>query len=291
MSDRKKEYDEFGPWIIKIKGEDDVPGQYEQYTRQILSGSIAFKIPVNVDRREIEEGMLLYDTVVSIDGSKLRLYIGTESGCEEKETDIRNITYIQCMINMLTGRLILGTTNEIIEFNFNPVGREIVEEAISTLRKKYVTDFMQIDLEKLDEKVHVDSFLYQTLLSQAKKKENVKVVEYQPFVELENRKSADLRKSKEALDEPVLQDSLFLTNGKEVLIMNRLKEVKEETEADYGYLNTYIPLEYISNISTVKDEKLEHLQNLIFKVKGSKVIFKVSSDFSVEILEKTLDII
>lgn len=121
-------------------------------------------------------------------------------------------------------------------------------------------------------------------------KERVKLVGYQPFLELKKGKATIIRNRKDIYDEPVLQDSLFLTNGKELFVLTRVKEIKEHNEADYGYKQTYIPIGLISSVILEPDTELEHIRNLRFRVLGAEIEFKVGTEFPIESLKGLLKI-
>ena len=44
----KKEYFEFGPWLTRIGGADDIPEQFASVKDEILGGTYLFKIPRNI---------------------------------------------------------------------------------------------------------------------------------------------------------------------------------------------------------------------------------------------------
>ena len=71
-----------------------------------------------------------------------------------------------------------------------------------------------------------------------------------------------------------------------MIILSRVKEVKGETEADYGVKETFIPLEYIDNMSLFKDAEIENLQNLQIEVDKSTLTVKVGNEYSKEKIEK-----
>lgn len=290
MSDIKKEYAEFGPWLVEIKAEDDIPQQFDHLKDQILGGIFSFKIPIAIDRRDLKPGMLMYNIVITLTDTKFMMFKFQDEAATVKEVEIKDIVYIQKVINLLTGELIVATSSEKLVIDFNPVGSHIVENAISIIRQKYVSDVEKVDLDAISEEVAVESFLYQSLLMREMIKERVKLISYQPFMELKRGRATNVKNRKDIYDEPVLQDSLFLTTAKELLVLTRVREVKEQKEADYGYKHTYIPLELISSISLEKDLEFEQLRDVKISVKDASITVTVGADFSIATLKELLKI-
>ena len=79
---------------------------------------------------------------------------------------------------------------------------------------------------------------------------------------------------------------MFLTNGRELGILTRVKEVKDEIESDYGYRHTYIPLENIKFLSMKQDEQLHQLDILRILVNDYELEVRVGENFSVDSLVK-----
>lgn len=286
----EKEYDMFGPWLTQIKEEDDIPQQYLHLKDQILGGLYAFKVPVNIEHRDAKIGMLLYNAVVTITDTKFRVFKYVEEAIDIKELEIKDIISIQYLENLLFGELIIVTASETVVVDFNPVSTDIVEKTVAILRGKYVSDVVRVDLDSINENVVVESHLYKSLIAHEMTKENVKLVEYQPFVELEKGRATNVEKRKESFHDPVLQESLFMTNGRELAVLSRVKEVKDEQEVDYGYKYTYMPLELIRSITVEQDLEFQHLQDLKIAVGDGVVSFKVGGGFSVSLLKERLKI-
>jgi hypothetical protein len=95
---------------------------------------------------------------------------------------------------------------------------------------------------------------------------------------------------KDLYSRPVLQDCMFLTNGKELIIINRNKEVKGKKEPDYSYKHTYTSLDFITDIDFKDEPELKNLQTLTIGLGSSKITLKVSSEVTLKTLASILSL-
>ena len=277
MTNLKKEFDQFGPWLTVIKELEDVPQQFMHLKDQILDSVFAFKVPIQVARRDLKIGMPLYEKVVVLTEDKVVIMTRHEEDrIEIEEMKQSDIVYLRYVDNLLDGKLIFGSAAGEQVVGFNTVSIDVVEQVVDIIRKTYIPGNKTIDFADITEPVDVQSFLFRNLLAAEMKKENVQAIEYQPFMELSGNEDIQL------------QDSLFVTNGKELIVMNRVKEVKTVDDADYGYRYTFVPVERIESLTLEPDQSISGLQELALVLDGARITFEVGSDFSVDLLNKVL---
>ncbi len=289
MESLQREYERFGPWVAPIETGDDIPQQFLRYRSTIENALYAVKIPINVERRNVRKGMPLYHTVVAFTEDMICLMQRTKADVDLTEISYRQILYFQHVSNILVGEFVLGTVDQIYVLTFNPVEIGPVEKAIRIIRQKYLDKVAPIDLDSIDENRDSKSALYETLIAREFKSDDIKVIEYQPYMGLEDRAGETVDPETPA-GEPVLQDSLFLANEHELVVINRTKEIKLPREADYGYRYTYIPRNHILGITLEPEETNELIYNLSFILKEGKVAFLVGHDFSITKLKSALNI-
>ncbi len=285
----QREYERFGPWVAPIEGEQDVPQQFLRYQELIAEAVFAFKIPINVERRNVKQGMPLYHTVVAFSKDVLLLLQRAGTDVHATEIPYREVQYLRHVSNVLVGEIVLGTAEQIHVLNFNPVEIEPVQKGISIIREKYLHEKTSLDLDAIEESQENNSLLYENLIAQQFRGDDVRTVEYQPPIGLKKNPGRTLDPNLPA-QEPVLQDSLFLTNGTELIIINRRKEIRLPEEADYGYRYTFIPLHNIRDLTLEPDDSNALLQSLSFALKEAKVALLVGPEFSVRKLKAVLNI-
>lgn len=290
MDKLKREYDRFGPWVLEIKDEVAIPQQFDDFTETILNGIFSFKVPVNVERRNLKPGMLLYQTVAVLTEDAVITLHYRLGAIDRREIRYDDILFLQCTTDMLSGELIFGTVKQRYILDFSSVEYGPVEKAIDLIREKYCDQVPKAKLGDIQEQVVVQSFLYETLLAHEMEKEDLKLVAYQPSLKLERKRAAKTRFWRIISGEIGLQDSLYLTNGKELIVMSRVKEVKAAEKADYGYRYTYIPLNNIRTLLLEPHETMERLQELSVVMEEKRLVFRVDDKFPADVLKRVLRI-
>lgn len=285
----KKEYDAFGPWINEIKDETEIPPQFSRESTSILSANYAIKIPRNIERRDASAGMPLYDQVICLYDDELRIFTRLDNRVDTASIPYKEIRYIQKVNDLLFGELVILANNNEYSFHYNSISNDLVDDIVVSLRDKYYTNKPVIDISQIEEHAHIKTAIFRNLVAKEMKNEEVKLIEYQSFIELTRQKTTTIQFLIDLYDKPCLQDSLFMTNGKELIILSRIKEVKREHDSDYGYKHTFIPIEYISDISHYKDSDIENLQNLEFLIDQSKFTIKVGDSFDSTELKSILN--
>jgi len=288
MDKLQQEFNAFGPWIVEIEKESEIPPQFKKAAATILEANFSFKIPRDIERRDLKAGMPLYNQVIGIYDTDLKIFTRTKSAFELEVVEYSKIQYIQIIRDLLYGELMILADDEEYSFHFNPVSYDIVEKVVTILRKNYYTKGNVIDLDQIVEHEHVETPIFRNLLAQELKTEAVKMIEYHPFIELERQKVSKLAYLKDMFGKPVLQDSLFLTNGKELIILSRVKEIKRERETDYGYKRTFIPLTYIQSVTVSDDAVIGNLKNLELHIGQSIFTIKLEKDRDISEFMKLL---
>ena len=290
MDKLKREYDRFGPWVAEIKEEDDIPQQFSDFTETILKSDFSFKVPVSEERRNLKPGMVLYETVVSLTGDFLIVLRYGEDSIDRQEIHLKGLKYFQRTITVLKGELTLATAKQISIIQFNSVEQKPIEKLESRIREHYCDPEPKINLEEIIEQDHVHSFLYETILAKETKKENLKIVAYQPNIKLKREHVSMMRRWQVVSDEYGLQDSLFLTNGRELIVLSRVQDMKAVKKSDYGYRYTYIPLSKIRTLLREPVEKVQGIHNFSVVMENNRVVFKVEESFPVDAFGDTLKI-
>lgn len=290
MDKLKREYDRFGPWVAEIEVEDDVPPQFSDFTETILKSDFSFKVPVFEERRNLKPGMVLYETVVSLTGDLLIALRYNVDSIDRQEINIKGLQYFQCSTAMLLGELRLGTAKQILSIQFNPVEQKPIEKLVNRIREQYCGPDLKINLNNIIEQDQAHSFLYEVLLAKETKRENLKTVAYQPNIKLKRGIVSMMRRWQVVSDDYGLQDSLFLTNGRELIVLSRVQDMKATHMSNYGYRYTYIPLSNIRTLLLEPEENAEGIYNLSVVMENARVVFKVEESFPVDVFRDTLKI-
>jgi hypothetical protein len=289
MDNLKKEYDAFGPWLTVVKTHDDIPPQYIEERDTILDSIYCFKIPRNIERRDARPGMLLYNAVVALFDSKVIILRRKEGSVDRFDVSYEDIVYVQNTTDLLMSTLTLATKEFIQTVDYKPVPEDVMDRAVHIIREKCLARSKTFDISNIPEHIVVESQLFKNLLrEEVDDDKEIKLVEYQPFVELVRSAPTAKDRVKDLFSGPVLQDCMFLTNGKELIIINRKKEVKGKKDPDYSYKHTYTALDQITDLSFKEEPELKNLQTLTIALGALKITLKVSDEVTLKTLKSVI---
>jgi hypothetical protein len=292
MNISKIEYDAFGPWLTVIKKYEDIPPQFVKEQETILNSIYCFKVPRNIERRNVRPKVLLYKAVLALFDTKVVIFRREEKSCLQRfEMPYDDILYIQNKNDLLMSTLILAGRDGIQELNYAPIPEEIMEKTIRIIREKCIDRSKKFDISAIPEHIVVESQLFRNLLKEeVNEDKEIKLIEYQPFLELVRSAPTAKDRIKDLYSKPVLQDCMFLTNGKELIIINRNKEVKGKKDPDYSYKHTYTSLDLITDLKFKNEPELKNLQTLTIVLGSSKITLKVSIEVTLKALASVISL-
>ncbi len=280
------EYDRFGPWIIEIKEASEIPPQFDREKERILEAAKAYKIPVNIERRKLKPGMPMYDFVIALHEEYLDVMERHEGVVTLASINYSDVQILEKVNDLLNGHIFIYAGQREYSVPYNPVSDDLIDEMMDFMRERFVDKERILDLDKIKGIDTIETALYRNLLNDFKKKEQVIPLQYQPFMELKHLNSNTWTKLLDLIEKPVLQDSLFLTNGYELMVFTRVKEVKKSSETDYGYRQLFIPLGLIADVSIVNDEVMDELVQLEIVVGSIKKEILVSKELNVDYIKE-----
>lgn len=274
MCDLKKEYLEFGPWLTMIEKEEDVPVQFDHVKKEILNSEFAFKMPVNMEWKEAQEGMLLYNQIITLTQSGVCSHIRLDGAVFTTQMDFEDIAFIELSVNMLYSRVSLATVTETLNIDYNPVSQGIIETLIGSIRQHYTANTMGINLDAVQEVGGIESDIYKYLVAHERQFKPTKAIALQAYYPLGNKANSEGGSH--------LQDAVVMATKNEFIFFNRVKEIKEKKEVDYGYNCTFMPM------STVKDGQIseaaisDELKRIVIEKGQAKFEMTVDQGFKVD---------
>lgn len=138
MMNLKKEYNEFGPWLSEIFSEEDITHQFVHLKKEILEADLSVKVPVDKEWRNVKEGELLYEAIMSLDKigiSYHRIIEGVAYSCKVKFSDI---TFISLVKDLLSYNLEVGTDLENLHIQYIPIPPKLAERYTKLLIDGFV---------------------------------------------------------------------------------------------------------------------------------------------------------
>lgn len=276
MESLKKEYDNFGPWLLEVRCQEEVPPLFREHYTYHSDIKTAIKIPVHIERRNAKPGDILYRSLVSFSDKEVAIYELKGNTVSEKRIAYTSIHAIQNYNNLLKGELIIFTNSGKESIQYNTVSHKIIDDIVDFLRieyLKYSEDFFKPHQECLEVTM---SQLFQNILKEMEDKEKIYILAIQPNLYLEKLKKKWYEYITNIYNKYMLQNTMFLENGKELIIISRNQPIKRRMDADYSYVHTYIPFKNIQDVAVVKDENFTEIMQVKFKVEAEVLSFFVN---------------
>ncbi len=260
---RDKEYDSFGPWILEVNEDDEIPPLFRNYLNQNKTRLFTIKVPRNIERQVAEAGMNLYDYLIVM--YEEFLYILKRNGQEVKAKKVKyeDINTIKNKIILLQGILSIYLSDEIVSIKYNTVSEGLIDKLINMLKNKYLEPNVKFINNNINKEIKITEILYKNLCNHLKKDMDIQVIAFQPTIYINKDQRSFLNKIIYLLSKRVLQSSLYMTNGLELIILSREKQFKRSNSEDYGYIYTYIPLSNLLNIKFENNKEILELTDMI----------------------------
>lgn len=282
MHTLKKEYDCFGPWLLEINSQDEVPPLFRDDFKFGDEVKFAFKIPVHIERRNASPGSILYDSVVSLYENQIYVFNHIGKTVTTRVIDFQEILMIQNIKNILKGELKIYIPGDKVVIEYNTVSNTIINHVIDLIRQKYThSNEIIYKLPHLDE-VPVMVEMFNSLWKEIKRKEPVELLNYQSGIAISPYRKSGLHKAFPRRYKMELQDCIFLNNEKELIIISRVNNTKYSRLADYSDMHTYIPFQYIEDINIEKNKEFLNLRNVTIHTDKHSVIFMIDEKLQIE---------
>jgi len=277
---RDPEYDRFGPWIIEISEEDPPPPLFRPYLTREETALFSIKIPRKIDRRDAQPGMNLYDYMITLYQEELIILERVGNDVRSEAFFYRDIQYLCYGEHLLKGSLHLSMTGKVYELPFNTVSTKIIQRLVDLLRQRYTGGAAQVAITETPDISEGDlSFFFAGLLA----KERAQYPEFRVLVSqmetpVGSYETGAFRKILFGILSKRMLESLHLSDGRELKIINRGKIYRYKGQTVYG-IDTYtIPINNITGVSWETDPKNAAVLNMVLKVGGRYVSFAFIRD-------------
>lgn len=240
-----KEFDAFGPWVYEIGEEHELPPLFEKYRNIHDRALMMFKIPRQIERRNANPHMHLYDAVVAVFHNYVLLLYRFGDSVKEMRVNSNELQAIDITQALLSGKLKLYTDTRIFTISYNTVSQKIIDKAARIIRAQQNYPEYQTKLSPMSYNINTIEHLYVNLLNRLKQNEpDTELIAYQPNIKLSKRKglSAVLQKK------PDIRCTAFVSNKREIIIISRTSAYKKQNDVQYSYTYTYLPISKIRSI-------------------------------------------
>lgn len=278
---KSKEYDVFGPWILEIHDIDDIPRLFKPYLLKIDDALLLLKLPKDIERRNANPSMDLYDYVLGVYYEYLLVLKKNNKSVDVLEIKFRDIVAIRKSNDLLNGDVTFYLSKKIMSFHYNVVSSDIIDHLLKLIRKKYTKKNNLIigDLQDYNIFQGIDDLYINLLHHFDNPEDQFKVLAIQQSIKAIPSYTTITKKIIDFVNvyrENLLQSTMYLTNEKELLIISRGNTFRGPKIAVYRYDLTYIPLSRIKNIRYDIISEYENISPLFIEIEDH--IFKYYFD-------------
>ncbi|WP_430784046.1 hypothetical protein [Actinoplanes sp. G11-F43] len=135
------EFDAFGPWIDEVRTVDGLPRLYRDAGIDPAEYRLVLKVPRDIERRNANPGMHLYDYLIALDEKTLTVLSRQDDRYDEVRLPLDRIAAIEDSVRLLNGRLIIHTVDgTAVVVSYNGSANAPVRDLIRMIRRWYLPD-------------------------------------------------------------------------------------------------------------------------------------------------------
>lgn len=250
MSGRDREYDRFGPWALEICDEDPAPPLFAAHLTRADEALLSIKIPRKIARRDAHPGMDLYDYVISLYEEDLVILERVQSEVRSRAIAYRDVKHLRVREDLLRGRLFLGVPGSPYELPYNTVSNEVMARVSDIIRARYRDGAGEtaVAMPHVDEPPEMSFYFERMLKEQRRQGSDQRVLAAQPDLGLGDLETSGLRKVLFGIVDKRLLESVHLSDGRELRVIDRGRSFAYRWQTTYGRRETLIPLANISEV-------------------------------------------
>ena len=253
MSDaiaRDREYDRFGPWVLEISQDDPPPRLFESHLARREQPLLAVKIPRRIARREAHPGMALYDYLVSLYAADVVVLERVEQEVRERTFTYRDVRYLSIHEELLRGSLHLGLPDQPCTLPYNTVSGDVMARVATIIGERLRPAGAALPALPAPVAPPALSFYFERLLREERVAGGgARLLAAQSTVALGAVAAGPLRRLLFGLVDKRLLESVHLSDGTLLRVIDRGRPVAYRWQAVYGRRETIVPL---ANISAVE---------------------------------------
>ncbi len=262
MIKRSKEYDAFGPWIYIIDEEHTMPPIFVDFHLEKDNPLLMIKIPRQIERRNANPDMHLYDSVIGIFDTYMHVLTRKENSVTQSKVYFKDIQAIKKATCLLNGEIFFYLKDEIYKISYNTVSDDIMTKMISLIKQYLVYEQKNLGLPVIYYNLDNVEFLYVNLINSLRKEDkDMELVAYQPNIIVE--KHLFSRIIKFLLNKLYYKSTAFITNNKELIIIEKGAQTRDIDA--YYFSHLYLSYKLIKSVELIEHPNNEELKMLKIK--------------------------
>jgi len=276
---REAEYKAFGPWIIEITDQYPLPPLFIPYYKEDGINLMRIKIPRDIERRNANPDMDLYDYVIGLYEDHIYILERLEKDVKETKVFYDEIEGLENYTDILIGKFTIFLNDRKVIIPYNAVSKKIINSMIKIIRDRYTGKSYQklqspYDYDYDKEKIIIKETLFINLLDEMRAdNEKFDLAVIQPAVRLQKIRERKRLKALQFLFRKKLLVTLHLASNSEILVISRGTPFKTRADDMYSRSYLYIPIEKLQSIILEKDDEFDNLQRFYLKTNKHTFMF------------------
>ena len=273
------EFDAFGPWIDEVRTVDDLPRLYRDAGIEPAAHRLVLKVPRNIDRRDADPFMHLYDYLLAVDAETFTVLARRDDTYDTWRVPLDRVAAIRDTVRLLDGRLtVLTVDGGELTVAYNGSASGPIRELVRVLRHSYLPEAPPADpmpaaaampyLGREDTGLLTD---YQRILAREPGLRLILVGARQVLTPI-----ATAERLYRKIWPMTLHASIMVTDGREIQIVHRSTAITPNGE-DLSLARTVLPRDRITGITVHPHERYWHVHVISVESGATRLEFPVTA--------------
>jgi hypothetical protein len=251
MDAQDQEYSRFGPWAIEITSEDPPPPLFVPYLTRSAPMLLGVKIPRLIERRDAHPGMDLYDYLICLYEDDLVVLQRVEREVHSQTCRYRDVQLLRVARHLLHGIIHLDLPGRSLDLPYSTVSDTTMLRIVDLVRQRYAR---RPERAPSGPEVEVGagelSFYFEGLLATERRQATgMRLLAAQGTVPVGSRGMTVARRSMMRIASKRLLESMHLTDGRELKIVDRGQAYAHRWQSVYGADTCYIPVANVRDVT------------------------------------------
>lgn len=266
------EYNAFGPWVYEITDKHPLPPLFYQYFTIDDDAIMKLKIPREIERRNAEPGMDLYDYVIALYEDSLLVLERQGESVKKHEIALKDFMGIRIYENLLKGGYTVFSAEEAVSFPFNAISVDLFQKLTNLVLEKMHNQSRDVSSLPVTDTVPEAMLLRNMLHDIQMATPDIRVGAVQKSADV-HRKGATRDMIERLLWKETNPEALHLYTDKYLIIVENGLFPNQVGMQDFGYTQTIIPFSRISGVEFADSQEYSLLKECIISMGENKVTY------------------
>ena len=271
------EYNAFGPWAYEISDRYPLPRLFAPYFTADDKAVMKIKIPREIERRNAEPGMDLYDYVVALYEDRLLVLKREGDTVLEKQIPLKEFKGVRIYQNLLKGGYTIFSARGSISFPFNSVSLDLFQKLTNLSLERVKPQGRDISNLPVTETAPESMLLINMLHDVEMKLPGVRVGAVQKSADV-HRKGATQNMIERMLWGEMNPEALHLYTDRYLIVLENGVFPNHVGMQEFGYTQTIIPLSCIDGIEVAHSEEYSLLEEAGLTLGPDRVAYHYEID-------------